>query len=607
MNSGSSATIPVQLSRFHLRRQVAAAARGVRLRLPLAARAGLVRRLSSTLLLQAIGNLEGRDELFWLRKEAWDQAHQVLGITPSRERFTDTGWEFGLETEVTNTLFMPLLAFSYRRRRDGHLAAWLDEFVAKRWVDCVRSGLYARTLERVERSRAADIDRRMRSHVVRSNGHSVLSSLLSPLLADTGLCEKGGVGLVVARPGSLRSSHYAPVLERLRAGGLSIVWLAIDPEADGKAVRTREHPWGLEISLPLPDPEELLFVDPGARADYRRLLETVEVGFRRLPDRRNLVAPATYRFATSIYRWLAASLVARHVCDLLSPRFVHVLSDKDFEARAFVVEARKRGVPSFFRYGSIDVGAPQYWPFSDQIFVSNAARAERLAECLGVPDWRIEPVGDLQIDGVLGEIRTLTRRLAGPHEGCLTYLMKWPAEVAFGRPEEVLGLLRELPIGEPPWTHVLRPSPRDGYDYGWLKSALGGRVQVSGGRYGDSTGIAEALVSATLVVTAMGNAAYCAIAAGKPTIIYNPDPKINLGHDRLFARDDLPRHVRLVTDRDALVRLLRRVIGGEERDLLAPEPLKPSLVRYLFHSLDGRTADRIAEVLLKDSDGARRL
>jgi hypothetical protein len=113
-------------------------------------------------------------------------------------------------------------------------------------------------------------------------------------------------------------------------------------------------------------------------------------------------------------------------------------------------------------------------------------------------------------------------------------------------------------------------------------------------------------VAATLVVTAVGNAAYCAIAAGKPTVIYNPDPKTNLGHDRLFAREDLPRQLRLVTDRDALVRLLRRVIGGEEPGLLAPEPLKPSLVRYLVHSLDGRTADRIAEALLKNCEVACR-
>lgn len=606
MNSGSSATIPVQLSRFHLRRQIAAAVRGVRLWLPLTARAGLVRRLSSNLLLQSIGNLEGRDELFWLRKEAWDQAHQVLGITPSRERFTDTGWEFGLETEVTNALFMPLLASAYRRQHDGRLAAWLDEFVAKRWVDCVRSSLHTRALERTEHSRAADIDRQMRSHVVRSNGHPVLFSLLSSLLADTGFCGKGGVGLIVARPRSLQASHYMPVLERLRSRGISVLWLAVDPGEDGKGVQAFQYPWGLEVSLPPPSPEELLSTSPGARADYGKLLGTVDLGLRRLGGQRGLAASVAHWLPTSVYRWLAASLAAQRVLDALSPRFVHVLPDKDVEARAFVVEARKRGIPRSFHYRSIDLGAPQYWPFTDRTLVSNDARAERLAECLGVPPWRIEPVGDLQVDEVMRDVASLAREKSDQSGSCLLFLTKWPPEVVFGRPEDVLALLHEIDdVGDPLWSYVVRPSPRDGNDYGWLRQTLPGRVRIGGGRYGDSSGLAEALASATLIVTAMGNAAYCAIAAGKPVIVYNPDEKINLGHDRLFARDDLPRHVRLITDRDALVRLLRRVIGGEEQDLLAPGPLKPSLVRYLFHSLDGRTADRIAEALLNNSEVTR--
>jgi hypothetical protein len=88
-------------------------------------------------------------------------------------------------------------------------------------------------------------------------------------------------------------------------------------------------------------------------------------------------------------------------------------------------------------------------------------------------------------------------------------------------------------------------------------------------------------------------------------VIYHPNQKLDFSHDRLFARDDLPRHLRLAADRDTLISLLRRAEVGEDPGLLDPEPLRPSLIRYLFHSLDGGTADRIAKALLSARAGER--
>jgi hypothetical protein len=439
----------------------------------------------------------------------------------------------------------------------------------------------------------------MHSNVLGNHDRHVLPAL-SSALADEGFNGRDGVGLVIMRPKPPQAVHYVPVLERLRAVGIPIMWLGVDPETHGGDVRVRAQAWGLEVWLPLPSPEELISTDPRAQTEYDRLLERIEAGLRHVPLQRTFLESASASLPASVYTWLAASLVARHVLDVASLRFVHTPVDKDVAVRAFVVEARKRRIPSSYYYGTLALGAPNYWPFSDRILVSNGARVERLIECLGVPKWRIDPVGDLETNAVLREIERAAELRARGSDFCLTFLMKWPAETNFGSPEDMFALLRELVDADGRWTYVLRPHPRDTYDYGWLREAFQGRVRVSGSKYGDSTGLAEAIVSATLVVTVLSNAAYPAIAAGKPTVIYNPDPKTNLGHDRLFACHDLPGQLRLVTNRDELVRLLRRVIAGQEPHLLAPEPLKPSLARFLFYSLDGRTADRIAEVLLKN-------
>lgn len=92
------------------------------------------------------------------------------------------------------------------------------------------------------------------------------------------------------------------------------------------------------------------------------------------------------------------------------------------------------------------------------------------------------------------------------------------------------------------------------------------------------------------------NAVFHVIAIGKPLIIFNPDGRVNWGHDRLFSRPDLPPPIILAQSWATLLEILQTFASG--RLPLAPYQAAPSMVSHLFHSLDGARAEQISTALI---------
>lgn len=513
--------------------------------------ARLLPHLSTECLIQAIGNVESRDDFAWLRARVLQEVDRCLGNAAAVEAF-----EYALAAVV-----MPaVLQRTYLTEPDLPVSRWLDEFFAAHWPVAVWSAL---------RQAAASRRRAVHAGVVASSDE-LIAALTEPR-AEGGRLR----GLIVTRDADPRTARVVrQILMRLADERVSLVWLRVN--GGGGPLHTTDDP-----SLRIVDAPVDALRDPDAAGE-------------RLPG--HLLALARdgdpfARLMTLAMPGLAERFAAGHrtgvrLADGADLAFALFFGDKYPFARGLIAAFRAAAIPTFAYFPSIELGAPAIYRYAvDHLFVPNAWTKRRLT-ALGFDARRIWPVGSTEVDQVAGA--PATDELPAPPLRVL-FLTKWPDCAIRNAP------LLEATIAGCERTgqryHIgIRRHPRDRRSYAELEGAT---VTTVAGAY------ERQLAWANLVVSGMSNSVFHTMALGTPCIVANTNPKIDLGQRHLFDRADVPAAVRYVASLPAL----SSAIEGLVRDGLRRYDLPDSLIADFFHSLDGRTAERITTHILAAATG----
>lgn len=516
-------------------------------------------RLSTERLIEAIGNLELRDGLEWLREESLVEADRFLAGVEAREDF---------ELAVAGAAMPWVLARGYVSGRHPRITAWIDGFALRHPLVCLASWAGAGSVVRRLVRRGPQ-----RQDCVPGRPPDVLAALLEAC----GRGEGRPVGLMMSRDVDRRTMQVlGSVVEDLVAAGFGLVWLRV---TSGGGLRvTRE---GTVTHIDVADGVIRAAGEQAGLDGVGRSAAARAAGGR-------LDRIMAERFRQVLPEWAAGRSLGRALLGARPLAFLLVLGEKYPFVRAVVSEANRREVPTFTYFPSIELGAPSIYRYAARtVFVPNEWTARRLAE-LGFDRRRLRPVGANEVDGVLEYAGPVGA--SGPGTGRLLFLTKWPDCAIRNRPilEAVLDECRA--DGRKVET-IVKPHPKDLVSYDRYRSAS---LRI------DREGYESHLHWCDLVVTGMSNSVFHAMALGKPVLVVNTNERIDLGQRHLFERADLPPQVRYAETIDG--------VRGEVRSLLdaasARYSLSPALVRDFFHALDGRTSARITEAVL-DGTGRR--
>jgi hypothetical protein len=212
--------------------------------------------------------------------------------------------------------------------------------------------------------------------------------------------------------------------------------------------------------------------------------------------------------------------------------------------------------------------------------------SDRLASA-GVASERLRAAGSIEVDNVVRTVAAGSRSTSVDFR--LLFLTKWP-DCATWNGAVLDAVIAACDRADRPWRIRIRRHPKDGSSYSrWFSP----RVSLADATYEANLAWCDGVVSG------MSNSVFHALAIGRPTLVANLNPRIDLGQHHLFARRDLPVEVRhAATPAD---------VGQGVTAMLADGPrtytLPASFVSDFFHALDGRTAERVA-ALAGDLAGA---
>lgn len=494
--------------------------------------------LPSDQLIEAIGNLEQRDALRWLRDAA-------LAFVDAR--LTDQRARAAFEHPLAGAVFPYILADAYRRGEAGELGPWIDEYARRRprRVLAALAGSF-RPARRAPRSGPVEAI------------EAALTRALEASPAPRGL-------VVTAATDARTHALTRPVVDACRASGLGVVWLRLAPSAPSS------HPLDVDAALPALDGEGTGQEAAGLRLEVQ-------------PAGNGAPGAMLRRLAAIAPEWAAGRRLGRAAIRA-GAEFALFVPEKAPVARGIIGIMREHGAPTLAYLPSIELGTPAIARFAvDRVLVPSPVMTAGFVKC-GVARERLVEVGSTEVDGVVHAARALGPRARGGSLDVL-FLTKWP-ENAVDNISVLDATTDACAASGRPYAIRLRPHPKDRERY---RSRLGPAVTL------DDRPYEESLASADAIVTAMSNSAFHAIAVGVPLVIANLNPKIDLGQARLFARADLPPAVRYA-DTPAVVRDQVTRMLADAGTRYVPSS---SLARDLFLSLDGGSAGRISAVVKDD-------
>jgi len=501
--------------------------------------------LSSEQLIEAIGNLEQRDALRWVRDAALAFVDARLPDPRARAAF---------EHPLAAVAFPHMLADAYRSGQAGEFGPWIDEY-ARRHPVRILAALVSTAFARSDAPRPVGTD----------DIEAAVARAMREAPSPRGL-------FVTAATDARTHALTQPVVDACRAEGLGIVWLRLGsrvrsgdpgdvdvtrrPALD--AAGTEEEARGLRLNLPRSATSD------AAHAVVRRLWA---------------IAP----------EWAAARRIGRAAADA-GAEFTFVIPDKAPAARAIVGALQERGCPALTYMPSIELGAPAIARFAaDRVLVASPVIAATFAR-YGVPRDHLTAVGSTEADRVIHAARAMAGHApTGPVR--VLFLTKWP-ENAIDNLAVLDATIAGCRQAGRPFVIRVRPHPKDRERY---RSRLGPDVVLDEGEYD------AAVAGADAAVTAMSNSAFHAMAIGLPMVVANLNPKIDLGHRRLFERPDLPKAIHFAGSASAVRDAVARMLG----EAGARYTLPPSMAQDLFLSLDGKSAGRVAAAVRHEATRPR--
>lgn len=498
--------------------------------------------LPSDRLIEAIGNLEQRDELTWLREEALAEVDRCLANPAAIEAF---------EHPAASAIATLILARACRTRRHEPFPTWLVGYFRRQPHVAAAAMLRAAVARRLAGPAAARSD---------------TCSLLTQSVREAVRTARQPAALVLTAPVDERNEELTrPLVQALADLGLSPIWVRLGLRVRATTARSSD-------SVTLVDAPLTGIAESGDRSpdvhslDHLRQLAAAGDGFARPMARTIESVEPQFRLGAALGS--AAAGV----------RVVVVTTEKPPVARGLVIEARRSGIPAIAYLPSIELGAPAVFRYSsDRVLVANRWMTERLAAA-GVAPRRLHAVGSIEVDNVL---RALSDRPPSD-QFRLLFLTKWP-DCATSNGAVLEAAVAACERADRPYQIRIRRHPKDRTNYSrWLSRRVS---QVE-------TAYEADLAWCDGAVTGMSNSVFHALAIGRPMVVANLNPRIDLGQRHLFSRHDLPGDVRSASTAAEVVQQVTELLAGGPRSYA----LTPSFVSDFYHALDGRTAERVASL-----------
>jgi hypothetical protein len=517
----------------------------------------LLPHLSTERLIQAIGNIEHRDRLTWLRRETLAEVDRCLANPVAIEAF---------EHALAGAVMTTVLQREHAARARQPESQWIDDFFSRHWLVAMTAAL------------KSEVAARRRSIAQHRVSPVRIDHLVQALLGDR---RASGAelprGLIVTRDADQRTHRVVRrLLARFSADHVPLTWLRVTGRGD--ALRTTASDHLITADVPLD-----ALRDDGADPDLN--LENVS---RLAAEGDRFAMLMRARIPELAPAWMAGRRAGRGLAEAGRLAFLLFFGEKYPFARGLNFEARRAGVPTFAYFPSIELGAPSIYRYSaDHLFVANAWTRRLLIE-LGFDAARVSAVGSTEVDEVLNVVEPepeLPQRAFR-----VLFLTKWPDCAVDNRPILAATIAAFESSGRP-FHIVVRRHPKDRRSYRRYESP---GVTITARAY------ERQLRWCNLVVTGMSNTVFHALALGLPTLVVNTNPKLELGQEQLFALPDLPASVRRADSLEGVARVLEALMESGLQTYCLPKPL----VLDLFHALDGGTADRMAAKIVGTSMAA---
>lgn len=516
----------------------------------------LLPHLPTDRLIQAVGNVETRDEFGWLREETLEEVDRCLVNRTAIDAF---------EHALAGVVMTSVLQRAYLEHREPE-SGWIDDFVRRHPMTAIWGAI---------RNEASKWKRAVVQPAIRP---APVEDLVTAILGQrTRQGSDPPRGLIVSRDADQRMERtIRQLLSRFSDDGVPLTWLRVTGRGAGlRALRASTVDNLTTVDVPA---DALRDVGTDPDLSLERLSRLTAEGDR-------FATMMSARIPELVPQWIAGRRVGRALTEQCHLAFMLFFSEKYPFARGLIAEARRAGVGTFAYFPSIELGAPSNYRYAvGHLFVPNLRTMKLLVE-LKFDAARVSPVGSTEVDIVLANTEVPAELPAAALR--VLFLTKWPDCAIDNRP--ILAATRAAcEASGRPWHIEVRRHPRDLQSYGRFESA---RVTMSKHPY------EQQLRWCNLVVTGMSNSVFHALALPKATLVVNTNPRIDLGQHHLFERPDLPQSMRYTETLDGVRAEIAYLVQGELQAEAPPE----SLVAELFHSLDGRTAERIAATIAADA------
>jgi hypothetical protein len=549
-------------------------------------------------LVNAIGWREGNDALAWVRIESADIAAHLLGLDPvvpylpeafrlSEEdtRGPLSGLAGILETELMRGLKPYRLQAAYLSGEPPAIRAGFDAYIRRTLLgeeaDAAREALrIIRGMwhgEKLPRRQAQQIGRHLDRVGMEAD---------SPNLPECGvpaIRQHDPTGLLVTLDNPVWERTFVPVVEALNRFGVRTLWIRV---GKGSREDRRDYPWGSVAVHRLLTPAEL-GREGWVRTAYREASQALLTRARHAPVDERYIRAFELLLPRLLTGWLAADRLAMRVFQGVRPALVLVAPESRILGRTFTWKARLASVPTVAYQPNLQPGRVRNeWKFLCDWFLVSCREHQQSLIRMGLPVERVIPVGSTWVDRSLGLSEPAPgSRGRGPR---LLFLTK-PAYKSVPN-EPVLGRMLEVCArhgGD--WAIVIRPHPNDRTAYAPYVERFPQRVTV----VAKGVALQDNLREADLVVSGVSFAVWEAVAAGKRVLVVD---WTGTAPSHLFRRPDLEGIVWFFDDLAKFTQALQAIL---ERPRSSKPLLRREVVEDLLHSLDGKTAERIADFVAK--------
>lgn len=558
----------------------------------------LIRNMTPTQLVRAVSYREINDETVWVRQGAAAIAARLLGLDPELAhlpRVTAGSNQDGfddlrviLETVAARSLFVARIADAYdvgdhpAVRRGVH--RWLLQEMCRPSLGALRewrAWYRVSQTRRLGRNRAESI---RRVFLDATEDYPMPEPTWMASVSDDVKTKRFGVLLF---PGGERT--FQPVVDALHRRGVQTVWLRV-----GTQQQIERRPWGWAVRFSPPSAEELSR-DAKSRQRFVRAWKFIE-GLSPESKRDGLHKDTLlHSLPHHLVEWVGMEWFLDYTSWLGRAEFALVGIEGGAHARTLTVACRRLGVPTFAYLPHLSLSDfPSEWKFlCDVVCVSGMTRV-RSAIRSGMPPESVVPVGSTWLDACL-PLRTETA-VVSAHDLRVLFLSR-PSYKSVPNEPLLDAVVRACEASGRAWSLAIKPHPVDGTSYAPYTARYPGRVRL----YIREDPIEDALRGANVVVSGVSYAIFETVAAGRPVFVIEWS---GTASTRQLARADLQRHVRCfesLAEGEAAMRNAFRDGAG----LRLPE-LPTSVVSDIFWRLDGRTGDRLADVLLRWPEADRK-